>query len=373
VVDAFTPGPPPASGVQPAPLVTLANRVQLRLPDPPEDYLTHPAGSGVFSDTKLGPLGMGIGVVDVPVTGTEDSVALLARRCGPVSPSVAPPAGCSAERTVFDVLTGTPGVPTGVSAEALIPGVSVTWTKGSAADRTLRRFLVTATSSIHTKALLGDADVTQDYSISPDLRSALLPLDVGDWQVSVRECTDRGCGSASLPVSVHSRGVTLFDTSQLGTPPLLQQQASAPVGMFTTPAGRGARAGKTFRLQILWGVWTHWTDLRELRLRMIGERNDLGTIAVNLRSGQARVTSPGSRMRRGRLGRRGVLRARKFALRLRSARIVGSGRRGRLVSLELPLSLARSLRRQRVDVDVAASAAGGKRQGFGPAGSFQVR
>jgi hypothetical protein len=373
VIDTFTPGPPAAGSTTPAPLVDLAGRVQLRLPDPPEDYLTRPAGSGVFSDTKVGPLGLGIGLVDVPVTGTEDSVALLARRCGPVSPSVAAPAGCSSERTVFDVLTGAPGVPAGVTAAAIAQGVRVNWAKGSPAERTLRRFLITATSSVHTGALLGDLDVTQTYSISPDLRSTVLPLDAGDWKLTVRECTDRGCAGSSPLVSVHSNGAIQFNPDQLLTGDLPLLQRIAPVGVFTTPAGRSARAGKVFRLQLLWGVWRQWKDLRELRLRMVGERNDLGTVVVKLGSGQVAVRSPGSRVRRGRLGRRGVLKARKFALRLRKARLVGSGKRGRLVSLELPLSLSKSLRAQRVDVDAAASSKSGKSQPFGPAGSFRVR
>ena len=153
VIEAFTPGQVALGGAEPAPVVTLGNRVQLRLADPPEDYLTHPAGSGQFSDTAVGPLGMGIGVVDVPVPTTENTMALLARRCGPLSPSLAPPAGCGAARTVFDVLTGTPGVPTGVTVSASLQGVRVNWTKGSPADRTLRRFLITASASVHTGAL----------------------------------------------------------------------------------------------------------------------------------------------------------------------------------------------------------------------------
>jgi hypothetical protein len=52
---------------------------------------------------------------------------------------------------------------------------------------------------------------------------------------------------------------------------------------------------------------------------------------------------------------------------------VGTGRRGRLVAVELPLALPKRLRRQRVDVDVSASLRNGTEQGFGPAGSFQIR
>jgi hypothetical protein len=354
-------------------VVTLGDRVQLRLPDPPEDYLTRPAGSTQFGDTAVGALGMGIGLVDVPVPTTENSMSLLARRCGPVGPSVAPPAGCSGARSVLDVLTGTPGVPTGVTVSASLQGVTVRWTKGSPAGRTLRRFLVTATSSVQTGALLGDLNVTENFSVAPDLRSTVLPLEAGDWRISVRECTDRGCGTASPQLSVHSDGAIQFDPQDLEDPELVLLQQVSPVGVFTTPAGRRPRAGKRFPLQISWGVWRHWQDLRKLRLRMVGERGELGTIVVGLRSGHVAVRGPNSRARRGRIGRRGTLRTRRFSLSTRRARIVGGGKRGRLVALELPLRLSRRVRPQRVDVDVAASSRGGKRQGFGPAGSFQVR
>lgn len=376
VIQGFTPGQPPAGAAQPAPVTTLANRVQLRLPDPPEDYRTRPGGSTQFGDTAVGALGMGIGTVDVPVPTNQDTMALLARRCGPLSPSVTPPAGCSAERPVFGVLTGTPGVPTGVTAApSLLNGVRVQWTKGSPPERTLRRFLVTADSSVRTDSLLGVLNVTHNFTIDPSLRSTVLPLEQGDWRVSVRECTDRGCGSASAVVAVRSNGVIEFDASDLQQDPVLNQnQISSPVGLFSTPAGRRARAGRRFPLQVSWGVWRRWRELREMRLRLVGERDELGTITVRLDTGRVIVDGPDTRARRGRLGRRGTLGAGSFALRTRDARIVGSsGRRGRLVAIDLPLTLSRRLRRQRVDVDVAASLRNGRRQDFGPAGSFEVR
>jgi hypothetical protein len=373
VIQAFTPGQPPVGGAAPAPLVVLGNRVQLRLPDPPEDYLTRPAGSTQFGDTAVGALGMGIGTVNVPVPTTADSMALLARRCGPLGPGLVPPAGCGTERPVFDVLTGTPGVPTGVTVSASTLGVRVNWTKGSAADRTLRRFLVTATTSIPTTGLLGPIPSTQEFSIAPSLRTSLLPLERGDWRISVRECSDRGCANGSPPINVRALGVLQFDPDDFpdGDLPVLQQ--FSPVGVFTMPAGRKPSVGKVFPLQISWGVWSHWKDLRELRLRMVGERDELGTIVVKLGSGQVTVSGPNSRKRRGKLGARGTLRTKAFSLSTRKARIVGSGPRGRLVALELPLTLAKAVRKQRVDVDVAASARGGKTQDFGPAGSFAVR
>jgi hypothetical protein len=372
VIEEFTPGQPAVGGTAPAPVVTLAGRVQLRLADPPEDYLTRPAGSTQSGDTAVGPLGMGIGMVDVPVPTSENTMALLARRCGPLGPSVAPPAGCSAARPVFDVLTGMPGVPTGVTVSASLQGVRVNWTKGSPASRTLRRFLITATSSVHTGALLGDLNVTENFTVAPDLRTSVLPLEAGDWRISVRECTDRGCGNPSPQLSVHSNGAIQFDPEDLEDPDLVPLRQLSPVGVFTTPAGRRPRAGTRFPLQVSWGVWRHWKDLRTLRLRMVGERGELGTIRVSLRSGRVAVDGPDSRARRGRIGRRGKLRARRFALSTRRARIVGGGERGRLVALELPLVLSKRLRPQRVDVDVAASSRGGRKQGFGPAGSFEI-
>jgi hypothetical protein len=120
-------------------------------------------------------------------------------------------------------------------------------------------------------------------------------------------------------------------------------------------------------------VWRQWRELRDLRVRLIGERGELGTITLQLQSRRVTVDGPDSRARRGRLGRKGTLTARRFALRTRKGRIVGSGPTGRLVAVALPLRLAKRARGQRVDVDVAASLRDGTQQDFGPAGSFNVR
>jgi hypothetical protein len=371
VITAFTPGPVPAGGAAPAPVTDLANRVQLRLADPPEDYVTHPSGSIGTGPTAVGSLGMGIGVVDVPVTLGPDRATLLARRCGPLSPGLAPPAGCSSALTIPDVLIGTPGRPSGFTATATRQGVRVNWTKGSPDATTLRRFIVTATSSIDVNSLLGSIRVTQNFTIAPSLRSTLLPLEPGTWTLSIRECTDRGCGTAPAAVSVQSQGATQFDPADLQA--VTELMTISPVGVFATPANRRARPRRTFPLQVSWGVWRQWRELRDLRVRLIGERGELGTITVQLRSRRVTVAGPDSRTRRGRLGRKGKLKAKRFALRTKKARIVGSGARGRLVAVELPLVLAKRARGQRVDVDVAASLRDGTQQDFGPAGSFDVR
>ncbi len=373
VIEAFTPGVPPVGGAQVAPVVTLGNRVQLRLADPPEDYLTRPAGTILSGVPAVGLLGMGVGTVDVPVPTTENTMTLLAQRCGPFGPTVARPAGCGAARTVPDVLTGTPGVPTGVTVAATLQGVNVRWTKGSPAARTLRRFLITATSRIETNGLLGQLEDTREFTVAPDLRASVLPLEAGDWKISVRECTDRGCAAGSAPLSVRSIGAIQFDPRDLQSQDLVSQQQFSPIGVFAINAGRRPRAGTRFALQISWGVWRQWKDLRRLRVRMLGERGELGTIVVELGSGRVTVGGPGTRGRSGKIGRSKTLKASAFALNPRRARIVGGGPRGRLVAVELPLELSKTLRPQRVDVEIDASSRTGRRQSHQPAGSFIVR
>jgi hypothetical protein len=359
VIDAFTPSAPPSAEL--APLQTLAPRVQLRLPDPPEDFPSRPAVRQGIT-TLAGPLGEGIGTVEVPVTAPAgtDSISLEARRCGPLSPGAPLPQGCSAIHTVRGVLVGTPGVPTGVTAATHVAGVDVDWAKGSPASRTLRRFVVRAENF--------DDRVQLGFSFGADLRTALLPLEAGRWTVDVLECTDRGCGNPSSAADVESNGPVQIGDIRDFTDLQIQQ----PVGVFTTPAGRRVRAGGKFPLEISWATWSHWRDLSDVRLRLVGERGELGTIRIKMASGRVTVAGPDSRIRRGRIGRRGTLAARRFALRTARATIVGGGDRSRLVELELPLTLSKRLLPQRVDVDIAA-AGRGKQQAFGPAGSFQVR
>jgi hypothetical protein len=372
VIQTFTPGVPAADSARPAPVVALADRVQLRLADPPEDYLTYPVGSTSSGDLAAGPLGMGVGTVDVPVPTTGNTMGLFAQRCGPLSPAVARPVGCSPSLLVADVLNGTPGVPTGVTVEGTRHGVDVRWTKGSAVHRTLRRFLITATSSIKTEGLLGERDVTNEFTVAPELRAIVLPLAAGDWKVSVRECTDRGCAAGSTPLAVHSTGATEFDPRDLLGPELVSQQQFSPVGVFAIPAGSKPRAGARFPLRVSWGVWRQWKDLRRLRVRLVGERGELATIVVTLGSGRVTVSGPGSRARHGRIGSGKTLSASALTLNPGKSRIVGGGPRGRLVALELPLRLSKALRPQRVDVEIDASSRGGKRQSAQPAGSFLV-
>jgi hypothetical protein len=345
VIGAFTPARPPSA--TPAPLVTLGPRVQMRLPAASEDYPTRPAAR-VGTQTLAGPAGLGIGTIQVPLTTTlpADSISVEVRRCGPLSPGAPLPQGCSAVRTIPGVLVGTPGVPTLTAAQPQTGGVKITWAKGSPPERTLRRFLVRAANA--------EDRVQMGFTVGPDLRSTLLPLAAGRWTVDVLECTDRGCGAPSASADVVSDG-----PSQIRDPTDFRDlMIEQPVGVFSTPVGRRARAGRTFRLKVSWATWSHWRDLKKVRIRLLGARNALGTVSVRLRSGRVRLESPG---------------ARKLSIRTTRASVIGGGERSRLVEVRLPLRLGKKLRSQRVDVEVAASTTKGERQAFGPAGSFQVR
>ena len=359
------------------PLVAFGPRVQLRVGPAPNDYATRPAavtpapGPGTQAGaTVTGPLGTGIGTVEVPVPAGLDAISMQTRRCGPVGASVALPSGCGDPRSIQPVLIGTPGVPTGVRAATQSGGVRVDWVR-SAAAATLRRFLVSAEDT-------DERGVHVAFSAPAGARTMLLPLETGRWLVDVRECTDRGCASASPKVSVLSDGPNQIT----GRRQFEDLEIEQPVGVFTLPSKRAsrfggrfarARAGGGFALKVAWATWSHWRDLKNVRLRLIGERGELGTIHVELGSGLVRLQAPSSPVRHGRIGRPGTLAARRFSLRTAKARITGGGKRSRLVTFELPLRLSRTLGRQRVDVDIAASTKRGKRQPFGPAGSFEVR
>ena len=361
VIAAFTPSTPPSA--TPAPLLTLGPRVQLRLPAASEDYATRPAvrlgtqtiaGAGRHGDRN--DRRAGLGSLRRPTRSRSRCDA-----ADPLAPGAPPPQGCSEVRSIPGILVGTPGVPTLTSAQAQSGGVRVTWEKGSPPERTLRRFLVRAQSEQLSQQM--------GFSVGADLRSTLLPLEAGRWRIDVLECTDRGCGSPSTGADVDSDGpLQILDRTQFTT--LMLDQ---PVGIFAIPAGRTVRAGHAFRLRIPWATWGHWRDLKAVRVRLVGERDELATIVVQLASGRVAVEAPGTRARRGRVGGRGTLGTRTLALRTRGARIGGGGERSRLVTLELPLELSRRLRAQRVDVEVAASTTAGAQQAFGPAGSFNLR
>jgi hypothetical protein len=146
-----------------------------------------------------------------------------------------------------------------------------------------------------------------------------------------------------------------------------------PLGAFAIRSGQKARARRPFALVASWAAWRRWRDLREMRIRLRGRDGVLATLRVGLQNGRLALSAPGGHARRGSAGRRGTVRAGAVALGLRGARIVAGGPRSRLVAVRLPLTLARTLRGQRIDVEVGAVSVRGRTQAPRWAGSFDVR
>jgi hypothetical protein len=385
----FSPSVP--SSAEPAPVVDLLPRIELNVGASTNDFDTRPAGRQV---AQPGPAAGDIGAsrVTVPVD-PAGGVQILANRCGPLPLSAAGTGqGCGPPRNVVARL-GTPAPPVSVTTTRDPHGVHVTWVKGTT-PQLLRRFQVDMTSTVTIAtglvadapaALVKDAHlggaraaqvrtltVTTGYSFGPELREALLPAAAGARvSVTVRECTDRGCGpTGPTPVSLVAGPA---GPDSIAPPFVGPELDELPLGAFTIQSGQKARAGRPFGLVSEWAAWKRWRDLREMQLRLRGEDGVLGTVRVGLQSGRLVLTQPGKHARRGRAGRRGTLRAGTVALGLRGARIVPGGPRSRLVALRLPLTLSRTLRGQRIDVEVGAVSRTGRTQAPKWAGSFEVR
>jgi hypothetical protein len=202
----------------------------------------------------------------------------------------------------------------------------------------------------------------------------VLPSPAGAWvTVTVRECTDRGCGAtAPEPVSIVT-GLPGDVPDSLARPFVQKELDDLPLGAFTIQSGLRARAGRPLGLVASWAAWKRWRDLRSMQVRLRGRDGVVATLRVGLQDGRITLSGSGGRTRRGKAGRRATLRAGGVALGLRGARIVAGGPRSRLVALRLPLTLSRSLRGQRVDVEVGAVARGGRVQAPRWTGSFEVR
>ena len=399
VVTDFTPTAAPASAA-PAPVVDLLARVELTMGDAGTDYPTRPAGQQL--DEPTDPVGAGVGdsLVDVPVRD-GGSATLKARRCGPLPLLAAGVAqGCGPPRNV-SALIGTPAAPASVSSTSDELGLHVTWVKGSTVP--LRRFHVTATYSGLDKGGIAfppsavaespiptpsgqisqdqrtitlqekSVPITMQFSFPATTREAALPAPAGrSVSVTVRECTDRGCGPGKGTAVAQAGGPGAQLEAALDRTFVQQQMIDFPIGVFSMRAGLKARPDHTYGLLLSWGTWRRWRDLSELRLRLRGRAGLLATLRVGLRSGRLVLSAPGGHARSGRIGHRGALRAGALALAARDARIVPGGPRSRLVALRLPLKASRALRGQRIDVEVGAVTRTGRAQAPRWAGSFDV-
>jgi hypothetical protein len=389
VIADFTPPGLPSSATL-VPETELLPRVELDVGPVATPYETRPGGNQ--RGRAGGPAVSAIGAtrVTVPVDPVDQAV-VLARRCGPL-PLAADGTGqgCAPGRLV-NARLGTPSPPASVTTAKDPLGVRVTWKQGSTVP--LRRFQVdvSATSTIGdpTLALVKDIPpiggaraaqelrtitVTTGYSFDSSTTQAVLPAPAGARVTAkVRECTDRGCGaSAPEPVSiVVPPGIDTPDP--LARPFMGPELDALPLGAFAIRSGVRARAGRPFALVASWAAWKRWRDLRSMQIRFRGRDGVLATVRVGLQDGRIALARPGGHARRGRAGRRGTLRVGAVRLGLRGARIVAGGPRSRLVALRLPLTLARSLRGQRIDVEVGAVARGGRAQAPRWAGSVAVR
>ncbi len=392
VISDFTPGVP--SSAELVPVVDLLPRVELNVGGVSEDFDTRPAGRQAASTGGSVAGAIGAARVTVPVNPAGPTT-IQARRCGPL-PLAADGTGqgCGVQRNVVARL-GTPSPPTSVTTTRDPLGVRVAWTQGSTVP--LRRFLLEMTSKVTiatgtvaspAAALVKDATIggtraaqelqtltiKTSYTADPDVREMVLPSPAGARvTVTVRECTDRGCGAtAPEPVSIVT-GLPADVPDSLARPFVEQERADLPLGAFTIQSGLRARAGRPFGLVASWAAWKRWRDLRSMQIRLRGRDGVLATVRVGLQDGRLELARPGGHARRARVGRRGTVRVGAVALGSRGARIVAGGPRSRLVALRLPLTLARSLRGQRIDVEVGAVARGGRAQAPRWAGSFDVR
>jgi hypothetical protein len=384
VIADFTPPGAPSSADL-APVVDLLPRVELNVGVVSTPFDTRPGGQQLGRPGGSAVSDIGAARVTVPVDPAGSGV-ILARRCGPLP--LAPDGtgqGCATGRHV-PALVGTPSPPTSVTVSKDPIGVRVAWQQGSTVP--LRRFQVdvTSTTTIGTStdpasALVKDQPptlglrtltLTTGYSFGPDVHDVALPAPAGARVTAkVRECTDRGCG-ASAPEPVSIVAAPLADVS-LARPFMGPELDQLPLGAFTIRSGQKARARRAFALVASWAAWRRWRDLREMRIRLRSADGVVATLRVGLQSGRLTLSAPGGHARRGRAGRRGMVRAGTVALGLRGAHIVAGGPRSRLVAVRLPLTLARALRGQRIDVEVGAVSRTGRVQAPRWAGSFDVK
>ena len=235
-------------------------------------------------------------------------------------------------------LIGTPSAPASVSSTTDDLGLHVTWVKGSTVP--LRRFLVTATYSGLDKGGISfppaavaespiptpsgqisqdertitlqekSVPITMQFSFSAATREAPLPAPDGrSVSVTVRECTDRGCGPGKGTAVARAGGPGAQLEAALDRQFVQQQMLDLPLGVFSMRTGLKARPNRTYGLLLSWGTWRRWRDLSELRLRLRDRAGLLATLRVGLHSGRLVLSAPGGHARQGRIARRGALRA----------------------------------------------------------------
>lgn len=245
----------------------------------------------------------------VPPTG--DIVPIRAKACAfPVNTAgTTDPVGCNAERTL-DLRVGTPGTATLSSAVGPRDGlVSIRFQK-SAGGPTLRRFVVKVqrptfegasadpacgmaqpgqTQPGGTNQSSGPSGqcITPSHTPAPteipldgDLTSANVPAGKDDT-ISIRECTDRGCGPYSAGRKP-TPAPTFPTTTQVQRDP-----GGITLARYPSTVDRSARRS----LYVGWRAWKGWKNLRSIDVQVVDAAGALATFALDPKSG--RVTFRG--------------------------------------------------------------------------------
>ena len=336
VITDFTPTAAPATAA-PAPVVDLLPRVELTMGDAGTSYDTRPAGQQTGEPTNAVGAGIGDSLVDVPVR-EGGSGTLQARRCGPLPLQPASVAqGCGPARNVT-ALIGTPSAPASVTSTTDDLGLHVTWVKGSTVP--LRRFLVTATYSGLDKGGISfppaavaespiptpggqisqdertitlqekSVPITMQFSFSAATREAPLPAPDGrSVGVTVRECTDRGCGPGRGTAVARAGGPGAQLEVALDRQFVQQQVLDLPLGVFSMRTGLKARPNRTYGLLLSWERGGAGATSASCACACAIAPGCWRPCASACRAVASCCRQPGGHARRGRIARRGALRA----------------------------------------------------------------
>jgi hypothetical protein len=382
LISRFTPTAQPSLTIRER--VTLAPSVDLQFTHPPgfpmrpRSEVDGGAGENDFGPNMVvGPVGSVMQSLLVP---NQPTTTIRVRSCGPVGfNSAGRPRGCpfggfTRQRLV---LTGTPGVPTLNSARLQTDGnANVAWTQSTGPE--VRRFLVEVENPPDVQALdpacglappsttggeprdviEGATCVSEPqpsipparYSFGAALRSGLVPAAAGQ-RVSVRECTDRGCGPQSAQL-------TLSKPLQ-PTLPSDFQLAETPIGLVASRVAARLRRGRTGSLALGWRAWKGWKALKALDVVLYDDFGTLARLRLDPRSGEFVLRGRGARSRRGTAGGRERLESGTVSVDTRRMRLI---RTPASAAFDVPLRFSKKQRAGTIEVRIGATAKSGRVQ-----------
>lgn len=147
-----------------------------------------------------------------------------------------------------------------------------------------------------------------------------------------------------------------------------------PVGVpRLAPRATTLTAGTPGTLTVTWTHPRRWSDLDEVVLRLSDAQGEAAAFTLDQETLRLAVTANGSTSPLRALGRPGTLRQGPVRVDLAGSSAVGSGARGKLVTLRLRLSLAATLRGRTLTAELGAREDSGRVQPFQRAGTVRVR